>query len=336
MARVAVIGSGSWGTALALVLAQNEHAVTLFGRNAAAIEAMRASRINSKYLPGAEIPEAVTFSSDLRQAVDDCEFIIMAVPSHGFRATLGKLKKEFKGDKLRIVNVAKGLETKTLLRMEEVAEEVLHDCNFEYVMLGGPSHAEEVSRGIPSTVVAVSHQEHVARAVQKLFMTPTFRVYSHSDVIGAEIGSATKNVIALAAGICDGVGFGDNTKAALITRGLSEISRLGVALKADPVTFSGLTGMGDLIVTCMSQHSRNRYVGEQIGRGKTLDQILSEMQMVAEGVRTTEAAYNLSRKHNVEMPIIDQVYAVLFQQKNPRDAVKALMTREAKAENWGP
>jgi glycerol-3-phosphate dehydrogenase (NAD(P)+) len=201
--------------------------------------------------------------------------------------------------------------------------------------LSGPSHAEEVARNIPTTVVAASRKPHAAEMIQKLFMTPYFRVYSHADVVGVELGGALKNVIALAAGICDGVGFGDNTKAALITRGLAEITRLGVAMGANALTFAGLSGMGDLIVTCMSRHSRNRYVGEQIGKGKRLEEVLAKMHMVAEGVRTTKAAHKLAQKHKIEMPITEKVHAVLFEGTQAKTAVAELMAREAKAEKWG-
>jgi len=232
--------------------------------------------------------------------------------------------------------VSKGIENETLLRVSQIYSDVIsYFTQDQFIVLSGPSHAEEVSRFIPTTVVAASSSLENAKKIQGIFMTETFRVYSHTDVIGVELGGSLKNIIAIAAGIGDGVGFGDNTKAALITRGLVEITRLGTAMGSDPLTFAGLSGMGDLVVTCMSQHSRNRFVGEEIGKGKTLKQVLSEMVMVAEGVKTTKSAYDLAKKYKVEMPITEEVYKTLFEDKNPKDAVSDLMTRGAKQEKFG-
>jgi glycerol-3-phosphate dehydrogenase (NAD(P)+) len=232
--------------------------------------------------------------------------------------------------------VSKGIENETLLRVSQIYSDVIPGFSQDqFIVLSGPSHAEEVSRFIPTTVVAASSNLENAKIIQDIFMTETFRVYSHTDIIGVELGGSLKNIIAIAAGIGDGVGFGDNTKAALITRGLVEITRLGTAMGSEPLTFAGLSGMGDLVVTCMSQHSRNRFVGDEIGKGKTLKQVLSEMVMVAEGVKTTKSAFDLAKKFNVEMPITEEVYKTLFEEKNPKQAVFDLMTRGAKQEKFG-
>ncbi|MFQ5629782.1 MAG: NAD(P)H-dependent glycerol-3-phosphate dehydrogenase [bacterium] len=335
MAKISIIGSGSWGTALALVLLQNGHHVILYGRDAQQIETMHASGYNEKYLPGVSLPDNVALTNEIAEAANFGEIHVLAVPSHAFRRKLQEITTASEKRTYHIVSVAKGIENHSLKRMEEVTGEVLADRKFDFTCLSGPSHAEEVAVKIPSTVVAASANPQAVHDVQKLFMTPAFRVYSHADVIGVELGGALKNVIALAAGLCDGVGFGDNTKAALMTRGLAEITRLGVAMGANALTFAGLSGMGDLIATCMSRHSRNRYVGEQIGKGKTLDEVLAGMHMVAEGVRTTKAAYTLAIQNKIEMPITEKVYAALFENTSPRTAVAELMTREAKAEKWG-
>lgn len=335
MAKISVIGSGSWGTALALVLLENSHHVILYGRDAQQIEKIHAAGQNEKYLPGISLPANLALTNDLSEAANFAEILVLAIPSHAFREKLQTIMAATQKSVYHIVSVAKGIENESLKRMEEVTSEVLAGSKFDFTCLSGPSHAEEVAAKIPSTVVAASAKPQAAQKVQRLFMTPTFRVYSHADVIGVELGGALKNIIALAAGICDGVGFGDNTKAALMTRGLAEMSRLGVAMGANALTFAGLSGMGDLIATCMSRHSRNRYVGEQIGKGKTLDEVLAGMHMVAEGVRTTKAAYTLARKHKIEMPITEKVFAALFENASARTAVAELMTREAKAEKWG-
>lgn len=334
MAKVAIIGAGSWGTAIARLLLQNGHNVVLYGRETELIERMHQTGYNDVFLPGVKLPDNLALTSNMSDAVRFGEVVVLAIPSHAFRATLSAAVKDFTEKNVRVVSVTKGIETDTLKPMHEVAEDVLADRRFDFICLSGPSHAEEVARDIPTTIVAASHHLDAAKDIQKIFMGPNLRVYSHADIIGVELGGALKNVIALAAGICDGVGFGDNTKAALMTRGLAEMTRLGVAMGANAMTFAGLSGMGDLIATCMSRHSRNRFVGEQIGRGKTLQEILDKMEMVAEGVLTTKAAYLLSRKHKIEMPIVEKVYKALFENESARKAVADLMSREAKAEEW--
>lgn len=286
-------------------------------------------------MPGVRIPDEVEITSELEQVVENAEIIVIAVPSHVVRSLTERMRSFSLQDKL-VVSVAKGLENETLKRLSEVILENLPQLNSaQIVILSGPSHAEEVSRGVPTTVVAASESLESAKKIQRIFTTSTFRVYTNIDVIGVELGGSLKNIIAIAAGISDGVGYGDNTKAALMTRGLVEITRLGVAMGANPMTFAGLSGMGDLIVTCMSRYSRNRYVGEQIGRGRKLSEVLSEMVMVAEGVRTTKSAMALAEKYHVEMPITQQVYEVLFGNKDPQVAMSELMSRDLKVEKWG-
>ncbi|MFQ6112552.1 MAG: NAD(P)H-dependent glycerol-3-phosphate dehydrogenase [bacterium] len=331
MARFAIIGTGSWGTALAILLQTNGHTVTMWNRDQQVIETISKYRINKKYLPEATIPSGIDFEPDLEKIAQEKEGVIIAVPSHAVRSVIQKFDISKKDTVL--ISVAKGIENETLLRVSQILMEKF-DENY-IAVLSGPSHAEEVSQSIPTAVVCASKNLNTAKWVQQAMMSPMFRVYMHNDVIGVELGGALKNIIAVAAGIIDGVGAGDNTKAALITRGLAEITRLGIKLGANSLTFAGLSGMGDLIVTCMSKYSRNRYLGEQIGKGKKLDEVLSEMVMVAEGVRTTRSAYELAAKHRVEVPIISEAFNVLFQNKDPKQAVFDLMTRAAKIEDWG-
>ncbi|MCK4561237.1 MAG: NAD(P)H-dependent glycerol-3-phosphate dehydrogenase [Calditrichia bacterium] len=331
--KVTVLGAGSWGTTLALVLNQNNHLVTCWSFDKNDIEAIKKSKENKKFLPGITIPDSINFSNDLQASINSAEVIIVAIPSHAVRSVVQSIDLSAKKD-LIWVNVAKGIENKTLLRVSQVIEEVGQVSPENIGVLFGPSHAEEVSREIPTAIVSASKSRETATLVQNLFMTPYFRVYANLDIVGVELGGALKNIIAVAAGICDGAGFGDNTKAALITRGLVEINRLGVKMGAKPDTFAGLSGMGDLIVTCMSRHSRNRYVGEQIGKGRTLQEVLDEMVMVAEGVKTTASAYELSQKEGIEMPITEQVYKTLFEGKPPAEAMRNLMTRASKIEDW--
>ncbi len=335
-AKIAVIGAGSWGTALAVLLARAGQPVVLWDRNQERVEEIRTARTNTRYLPGVNIPQCVAPTGDAREAVSGRDMVVLAVPSQVLRQVVSRLPLPAGERRPIFVTTSKGIENRTLLRMSQVLAEAVEGLTPErIVVLSGPSHAEEVARLVPTAVVAASVDAAAARQVQQAFMTPSFRVYTHADVIGVELGGALKNVIALAAGIGDGVGYGDNTKAALMTRGMAEITRLGVALGADRLTFAGLSGMGDLIVTCMSRHSRNRYVGEQIGKGRKLQEVLDGMVMVAEGVRTTESAYELAQRKGVEMPITQEVYRVLFEDKPPRQAVYDLMTREAKVEDWG-
>ncbi|MCK5032312.1 MAG: NAD(P)H-dependent glycerol-3-phosphate dehydrogenase [Calditrichia bacterium] len=332
--KVGVLGAGSFGTTLALVLNSNNHDVTCWSFEKNTVDDIKAKGINTKFLPGVEIPRAINFTTDLYKTAGNKDVIVVAVPSQAVREVLLKLDNKFDSNSIW-VNVAKGIENNTLLRISQVLNEAGKIPEEQIAVLYGPSHAEEVSRKVPTAIVAASASLETAGKIQKLFMTSYFRVYASQDVIGVELGGSLKNIIALAAGICDGANFGDNTKAALITRGLVEINRMGVKLGANPSTFAGLSGLGDLVVTCMSQHSRNRYVGEQIGKGRKLDDILSEMAMVAEGVKTTKSAYDISIKESIEMPITEQVYKTLFENKSPIEAMKNLMTRESKIEDWG-
>ncbi len=329
--KISVIGAGSWGNTLANLLAKKGCNTTLWVFEPAQLALMRETRRNERYLPGVPLPESLQLTGDIAAAVTAADVLVLAVPSHVMREVCRKIAPKVRADQT-IVNVAKGIENDTLKRMSEVIGEVLDIPEERIATLYGPSHAEEVSREIATAVVAASPSLETARKVRDLFATNYFRVYSSTDIIGVEVGGSVKNVIAIAAGVCDGAGFGDNTKAALLTRGMVEIQRLGVALGAKAETFSGLSGIGDLIVTCMSKHSRNRHVGEQIGRGRTLSEVLGEMVMVAEGVKTTRSVHQLAQKLGLEMPISEQVYEVLFHDKNPHDAVEELMTREAKEE----
>lgn len=326
---VAVLGTGSWGTALALVLARSGNSVRLWGAHSEKVARIRQKR-EIKFLPGVPLPDELLVTDAIDEAIDGADFWINAVPTKYIRDVFGRLKGEIPGA-IPVVNSAKGIENETLLRASQVISDVLGRRKMS--VLAGPSHAEEVVKRVPTTVVVASGARGVAEMVQGAFQSGDFRVYTHTDVIGVEMGGALKNVIAIAAGICDGLEFGDNAKAALITRGIAEISRLGVALGARKTTFAGLSGIGDLIVTCISRFGRNRAVGEQIGRGKTLDQILDEMEMVAEGVWTTKAAVELAHRHNVEMPITEEVHKVLFDTKRPDLAVRDLMRRQSKPED---
>jgi len=335
MTKIGMLGAGSWGTALAVLLSTKNFEITLWEYFPDLVEKLIKYRENQSMLPGIKIPENIKITNNISEAVKNSDIIVSAIPSHVVRTLAEMIRSIDLKDKL-IVSVSKGIENETLLRVSQIFADVIPGFSQEqYIVISGPSHAEEVSRMIPTTVVAASSNLENAKRIQDIFMTETFRVYSHTDVIGVELGGALKNIIAIAAGIGDGVGFGDNTKAALITRGLVEITRLGTVMDSEPLTFAGLSGMGDLVVTCMSRHSRNRFVGEEIGKGKTLKQVLSEMVMVAEGVKTTKSAYDLAKKYNVEMPITEEVYKTLFEDKNPKDAVFDLMTRGAKQEKFG-
>ena len=329
MSTVAVLGAGSWGTTLAIHLCQSGAEVRLWGNVRGDLDDMIRTRENRKFLSGIRLPDGVKVLPELEDAIRAADFTFYAVPSQAVREVSRLVAGT--GPAGLPVCVAKGLELGSLKRMSEVLSECLGDPG--PAILTGPSHAEEVSRGIPTTVVAAAADEARARAVQLLCSTPSFRVYTNTDVVGCEYASALKNVIAIAAGVCDGIGWGDNTKGALLTRGLAEISRLGVALGGRRETFFGLAGLGDLITTAMSRHSRNRHVGEEIGRGRTLDEVLGEMVMVAEGVTTARAARDLGRAHDVELPITEQVCAMLFEGRSPREALQTLMTRDLKSEH---
>jgi glycerol-3-phosphate dehydrogenase (NAD(P)+) len=332
--KVAVLGAGSWGTALALVLEQNHHQVTCWSFEQEDLVNIRNTGENKRFLPDVRIPTSIAFTHSLEECLSQTQLAVVAVPSQAVRSVLTQVKPILKADTIW-VSVAKGIEKNTMLRVSEILHQVAGIPDDRIAVLSGPSHAEEVSRNIPTAVVSASRNESTAKQVQKLFSTPNFRVYANFDVVGVEMGGALKNIIALAAGICDGAGFGDNTKAALMTRGLVEITRLGIRCGASADTFAGLSGMGDLIVTCMSRHSRNRFVGEQIGKGRSLQAILGEMVMVAEGVHTTASTHALAREKQVQMPITEQVYQTLYEGKSPIDAVKELMTRESKIEDRG-
>lgn len=332
--KVGILGAGSWGTALALLLYSNGHQVSLWEFREDAARQLDHIRENLEFLPGIALPKGIEITSDLALAVADTDMLVVAVPSHVVRPVIQQLPV-FKSAPI-IVNVAKGIENDTLLRMSQVIEENIQGVPGEKIAtLSGPSHAEEVSRQIPTAIVAASSSMTTAETVQHVFLNNYFRVYRSQDLVAVELGGSLKNIIAVAAGICDGAGFGDNTKAALQPRGLVEMARLGVKMGANKMTFAGLSGMGDLIVTCMSRHSRNRYLGEQIGKGRTLPDVLDEMVMVAEGVKTTRSAYQLSQKYEIELPITEQVYKILFEDQNPKEAMYELMLRNPKEESWG-
>lgn len=325
--KVAVLGAGSWGTALAILLANKGLDINLWEPFPDLAENLRQSRVNSKFLPGVPIPPQIFITSDLSEAVREVGIICMVLPSHVVREGARRLAKcEVPVDAV-VVTASKGIENVTNLRMSEVIASELP--NRKIVVLSGPSHAEEVSRNIPTSVVVASPDVGLARHIQGIFVAPNFRVYTSQDLVGVELGGALKNIIAIAAGICDGLGLGDNTKAALMTRGLAEIAKLGVAMGAKRATFAGLAGMGDLIVTCVSSHSRNRGLGEALGRGQRLQDVLKGMVMVAEGVRTTKSAYQLCRKYRVKMPITEAVYGILFNEDDPHSLVFALMEGKA-------
>lgn len=332
MGGIAVLSDGGWGTSLALVLHGNGHRVRLWGFFPDYVREMRERRENPRFLPGIPLPADLELMDDLGAAVAGAEQVVLASPAQYLRGLLERLAPIPLDQQTVLVNVAKGIETGTLKRMSELAEEILG--RRRYAVLSGPSHAEEVARRIPTAVVAASRDASVYEAVQEAFSNDFLRVYSSHDVTGVELGGALKNVLALAAGVCDGMGFGDNSKAAMMTRGIREMARLGVALGGRAETFSGLSGVGDLIVTCMSRHSRNRHVGEELGKGRALADIVADMGgKVAEGVATTESAYQLARSQHVDIPIIEQVYAGLYQGRDPREAVRALMSRSGKPEH---
>ncbi len=322
--KLQVIGAGSWGLALARVLALKGHDVLLWCREEDGPETLRTTRESPCFLPGVRLPDSVRVSREYDAGAD---IVVFAVPSHAMRAVAAEFP--FGPDTIR-VSVAKGIETESLMRMTEVIAAEHGPC--PVTALSGPSHAEEVATDHPASVVVAGESEDACKMVQDAFIAPRFRVYTSPDAVGVELGGALKNVIAIAAGVCDGFQLGDSAKAALVTRGLAEMARLGEAMGAHPLTFSGLSGMGDLIVTCMSRYSRNRHVGEQIALGETVESIMSGSLMVAEGIRTAPGAYAMARKHGVDMPITEQVHFVLFEGVSPRDAVEELMEREAKPE----
>jgi glycerol-3-phosphate dehydrogenase (NAD(P)+) len=325
-----MLGAGSWGTALAVLLARSGHEVQLWDHDAQHLATLDRERENRKFLAGIALPAGIKVQAELESALEGAIAQVFVVPSHALRS-VGKRVFE-SGRRGLPVCATKGLELATLDRPTEILSETLGDP--DPIALVGPSHAEEVSRGVPTSVVAAALDEARAKQVQQLFSTPRFRVYTNTDVVGCEYGAALKNVIAIAAGICDGLGYGDNTKGALLTRGLAEIARLGVALGGKRETFFGLTGMGDLITTAISRHSRNRGLGERLGRGETLESIFGSMVMVAEGVNTAKAALESARRNRVDLPITEQMCAILYEGLDPRQALEALMTRELKSEEW--
>jgi glycerol-3-phosphate dehydrogenase (NAD(P)+) len=327
--KIGVMGDGGWGTTLAILLARKGYTVGLWGVFPEYLEIIDEKRENVKFLPGIKIPASVKIIKEAGILINKSDIIIIAIPSRFLRGVLEKFSVIDCHQKI-FLSVVKGIENDTFLRPSQIIRDVLGEVKL--AVLSGPSISHEVALGIPATVVIASPVIKLARRLQKVFSTENFRVYVHSDVVGVELGGALKNIIAIACGISDGLGFGANTKAALLNRGMTEIMRLGIALGARPQTFWGLSGMGDLITTCISPYGRNRWVGEQIGKGRKIKQILAGMEMVAEGVWTTKAAYELSQKKHVEMPITEQVYKVLYENKNPRQAVKELMTRKLKEE----
>jgi glycerol-3-phosphate dehydrogenase (NAD(P)+) len=332
--RVAVVGAGSWGTAVAALCAVNAE-VVLWARRAELASCISTHHENPDYLRGIVLPGGVRATPDLAEACAGADVLVMAVPSHGFRAVLTEAAPAVGAD-VPVISLAKGVEQGTRARMTQVVADVLPRHAPDRIgVLTGPNLAREVAEGQPTASVVAVRDDRTATALQHLFMTPTFRVYTNSDVVGCEIAGALKNVIALAVGAAAGLGFGDNTRAALITRGLAELARLGVALGGNPMTFAGLAGMGDLVATCTSEKSRNRHVGFELGRGRTLDEIVAEMHMVAEGVKTTSAVLELAAEHRVEMPIATMVGAVLHEGLRAADMVPALMLREAKPELHG-
>ena len=330
MANIGIIGAGSWGTALAWLLSNNGSRVTVWSVIEEEIQMLKEGREQKDKLPGVILPADMEFTTDLASAVDGKDMLVLAVPSPYTRSTAAKMAPYVKSGQ-KIINVAKGIEESTLMTLSEIIEEEIPQA--ETAVLSGPSHAEEVGKGIPTTIVVGAKNRQTAEFLQNLFMSPVFRVYISSDVMGIEIGAALKNVVALAAGMGDGLGYGDNTKAALITRGIAEIARLGISMGGRIETFYGLTGIGDLIVTCASMHSRNRRAGILIGKGASMEEAMKEVKMVVEGVYSAKAGYALSQKYGVSMPIVEQVNRILFEGMPASDAVKELMLRDKKVEN---
>ncbi|MDP8212221.1 MAG: NAD(P)H-dependent glycerol-3-phosphate dehydrogenase [Candidatus Zapsychrus exili] len=329
--NIAVIGDGGWGTTLAIHLSSKGNSVNLWGPFPEYIKKINKNRYNSKFLPGFKIPQKIIITHDLKESIDSTDLIVFAIPS---KYTL-KVLKDIKTKKIDLSNkiflsVTKGIDTSKLLRISELVKKELG--NIPFAVLSGPTIASEVAKGIPSTAVVASKSSKTAKNIQEIFSSSNFRVYTNNDITGVEVGGSIKNIIAIACGVCDGLGFGTNTKAAILTRGLKEMSEFGKALGAKTSTFSGLSGLGDLVTTCTSLKSRNRYVGEEIGKGKSVKNILSSMDMIAEGVETVKAVYRLSKKHNVSMPITTEVYNIIYKNKKPIKAVSDLMTRKMKSE----
>lgn len=327
--KITILGNGGWGTALALLLYKKGFDVLLWGNSAEYTKFLAEKRENVKYLPGITLPKDLVLTSDLAVAAKGRELFVVAIPTPYLRSVMERFKPHCPPEAY-LLSVAKGIENDTLLMASQVISDVIE--NTTMALLLGPSHAEEVARNLPTTVVVSSREQALAKEIQKVFTTERFRVYTNQDMVGVEVGAAVKNVIAIAAGICDGLRFGDNTKAALIARGLVEIARLGVKMGAQRATFSGLAGLGDLITTCVSKYGRNRFVGEQIGKGRRLKNILKGMEQVAEGIYTTRSVKLLAEKYKVEMPISREIYRILYEDKDPRQAVSDLMMRSPRAE----
>lgn len=334
--KIGVIGAGSWGSALAILLSGKTYIVDLWAHNEDHVHRLQQDRENKKYLPGCSFPSSLKISSDIEKTVRGSDVIVMVVPSHVYRDVFRKIVP-FLEKECRIVSAVKGMENTSLKTMTQVMEDVLHQdfggtFDVELGVLSGPSFAEEVANNVPTAVTVGFNNLSVAREIQEIFVTDTFRVYASQDVIGLEISASLKNIIAIAAGVCEGLGYGLNTRAALITRGLAEMRRFGIALRADASTFSGLSGLGDLVLTCTGNLSRNRNVGLKLGQGKTLEEILDEMEMVAEGIMTTKSVHDLAKAMRVDMPILEQVYEIIYNKKDCSLAVSDLLKRELKVE----
>jgi glycerol-3-phosphate dehydrogenase (NAD(P)+) len=328
---IAVLGAGSWGTALAKLLSDNGHEVALWGHRPEHVEAIRAAGENQLYLPGFRLNDELSVTASIKEAVTGKPVVVMAVPSHGYRLVFSEVAPLLQESAV-VVSAAKGIENETLLTMTGVMAEVLAGRPARLAVLSGPSFAREVAQGLPTAVTVAATDKEATTLLQQLFRTEYFRVYGSTDLVGLELGGALKNIVAIAAGICDGLKYGTNTRAALITRGLAEIARLGVKMGANPLTFAGLAGLGDLVLTCTGDLSRNRQVGLKLGQGYSLQQILAEMRMVAEGVKTTRSAWDLARREGVEMPILEQIYQVLYEHKSCAAAVRDLLNRDQKEE----
>lgn len=336
MAKVGIMGAGSWGTAISWLLTNNGHEVTVWSIDAKEVEMLDREREHKSKLPGVKLQDSIRFTNEIREGIEGKDFVVLAVPSPFTRSTAQRMCPYVKEGQI-LVNVAKGIEEKMLMTLSEQIEEEVPQA--DVAVLSGPSHAEEVGKGLPTTCVVGAKTRETAEYLQKAFMSEVFRVYTSPDIKGIELGGSLKNVIALAAGIADGLGYGDNTKAALITRGIAEIARLGVKMGGKIETFTGLTGIGDLIVTCASVHSRNRKAGYLIGQGRTMQEAMDEVKMVVEGVYSAKAAKQLAGQYQISMPIVEQVNQVLFEGKSPAEAVKELMLRDRKEEHsalpWG-
>lgn len=327
--KITLLGGGSWGTALAKLLSENGHEVTVWLRDEEQCRILSTERVNKKYLPKVQIPENIVFTSNINEAAKNAEILLIVTPTQMIRRILKQISNEYKKDKI-IINASKGIEIGTVCLVSDIVNEETTNCSF--AVLSGPSHAEEVGLSLPTAITVACDNKEVAEEIQDAFMSTYFRVYTNEDVIGAEIGGALKNIIALGAGISDGIGYGDNAKAALMNRGIVEIARLGIAMGADVHTFYGLSGIGDLIVTCTSKHSRNWNAGYLIGQGMSKNDAINKIGMVVEGIPTTYAAYELSKKLNVEMPIVNAMYDVLENNADVKETVNRLMLRDKKEE----